>query len=507
MPSRFAIEEEPNPLPIAPPKPVPKLQENSSFVQKSWNIEMPCYEIINIEFEESSSDSDSSSSSSSSQPKKKFVNLFTSDPGHLTEQHLNSEDIGKNIILEFSTDEEENFKTPTTTGQSVKKKDKKDDIPNKIPCSDSEDEEKGKNIKSEPHPIPEDVPKTKSQVKPEQPWKCPICPESAPVTLPLYAAFKDHLTQVHQTSEKCPLCPLAMRSWPKSIAHIVKEHMSRWACASCNIGFSVINEYRDHMTTLHEREDKRVSHIKGQIRCKACKTKFNSVVRFEFHVENKHRARTCPVCRSVHTSRQRLMNHIFVNHCDCTFACVAEEGCKFQSKSPYRISEHANKSHGRERDATQTCQICRRKISNQALYQVHMKQHENEPPRKIKCDICGVGFTRLECMELHRRRHFNEEKKFPCEYCEKRFFTVHLKTVHERLHTNEKPFDCTDCQMTFRTMAKLNKHREHRHTANVKRFYCTHCALDFCTQSALNKHSDNIHGVLQIKNEKEKATE
>ena len=99
-----------------------------------------------------------------------------------------------------------------------------------------------------------------------------------------------------------------------------------------------------------------------------------------------------------------------------------------------------------------------------------------------ECDVCEKVFRYASYLVRHMRTHTNE-KPYKCDVCEKRFiqsgdlkptcvFTrtrnrmnvmcardvlLNLSTFEspQRIHTNEKPYECDVCEKSFRTSGNL----------------------------------------------------
>ena len=53
----------------------------------------------------------------------------------------------------------------------------------------------------------------------------------------------------------------------------------------------------------------------------------------------------------------------------------------------------------------------------------------------------------------------NPKKRHSCGFCEKRFKRHQQKIVHERLHTGEKPYSCSLCNLRFSDPSTFTKHK------------------------------------------------
>uniref|UniRef100_UPI00398E76AD zinc finger protein 420-like isoform X2 n=1 Tax=Pristiophorus japonicus TaxID=55135 RepID=UPI00398E76AD len=80
----------------------------------------------------------------------------------------------------------------------------------------------------------------------------------------------------------------------------------------------------------------------------------------------------------------------------------------------------------------------------------------------------------------------DKEKRFNCDYCERRFFRKEQLTMHRRTHTGEKPFACEDCGRAFAEKSNLNEHRR-THTG-IRPYSCNFCGKAFYRSSHLKVH-------------------
>lgn len=345
----------------------------------TWDTNCPCYEIINIQFEddddEDSTDSADSSSSTEFHKGVQYIDYFRGAYGPLANLHINSEDLGKNIDFDISCDDDDK----ECDAEQGKTKEEQVTVKRETPVED---------------PVPETC--SDQQLDFAEPeWECPVCKHLSPD----YPTFEYHFEDEHKVKYECPICSLQFASQELTLSHVTKDHMKRWACSQCHLGFGYLMNYAKHMADIHALPDLEVNFVDGKLECRPCNVSFSEYVQLNKHYRRAHGDLKCPICQKEIPQQYVFLRHMFTDHLKCQFSC-ADFDCDYARSNPVLVKQHCRSAHMPPRQ----CPKCLIIIHDRSMYGLHMSLHEDTS--NYDCDICGATYNLKRRRDDHRKLHF-----------------------------------------------------------------------------------------------------
>lgn len=121
---------------------------------------------------------------------------------------------------------------------------------------------------------------------------------------------------------------------------------------------------------------------------------------------------------------------------------------------------------------------------NQWLRNVALYQHQQQQQQHSRLAQHMNGAMRIGPIKMPGTTGTRTKKRFICQYCNREFTKSYNLQIHERTHTNERPYLCS-CGKAFKRQDHL---RDHKYThLKEKPFKCT-CGKGFCQSRTLAIH-------------------
>ncbi|XP_052398919.1 zinc finger and BTB domain-containing protein 47-like isoform X2 [Carassius gibelio] len=190
---------------------------------------------------------------------------------------------------------------------------------------------------------------------------------------------------------------------------------------------------------------------KQHFSCKKCPRVFNNRWYLEKHMNVTHnRMQICNKCGKRFLLESELLLHHQTN-CEKNIQCVT---CGKAFKKLWSLHEHNKIVHGYA-EKKFSCEICEKKFYTMAHVRKHMVAHTKDMP--FTCETCGKSFKRSMSLKVHSLQH-SGEKPFKCENCSERFQYKYQLRSHMSIHIGHKQFMCQWCGKDFNMKQYFDEH-------------------------------------------------
>ncbi|XP_061522342.1 zinc finger and BTB domain-containing protein 47 [Phycodurus eques] len=218
---------------------------------------------------------------------------------------------------------------------------------------------------------------------------------------------------------------------------------------------------------------------KQQFLCKKCPRVFNNRWYLEKHTNATHsRAHVCASCGKRFLLESEMLLHQQTD-CEKSIRCVA---CGKAFKKLWSLHEHNKVVHGYA-EKRFSCEICDKKFYTMAHVRKHMVAHTKDMP--FTCETCGKSFKRSMSLKVHSLQH-SGEKPFKCENCSERFQYKYQLRSHMSIHIGHKQFMCQWCGKDFNMKQYFDEHMK-THTGE-KPYICEICGKSFTSRPNMKRH-------------------
>lgn len=291
-----------------------------------------------------------------------------------------------------------------------------------------------------------------------------------------------------------------------------KDVISGYKCDICSKAYAKHDRLKRHMISHFGEKQDFMSRNTEKI-CEICGAIYTGITQLRDH-QQKHsdeKLHTCTVCDTSYSSKLYLERHLRMHLGFKQFKCDYN-GCSEAYYSKSELWRHKQNHMGNIKKPHYKCiHCCRRFFRPESLEKHYHEKHydklttESSSPLKpyirdvtkvksrYRCedDSCKKNFRTLHSLQYHLiTEHIGNEPPFICKGCDETFEERQLLLFHRRFcHSDIKPRSrqCSQCGSCFYTQGALKRHENLVHT-DSRPFQCTTCSKSFKTLQSLQGH-------------------
>lgn len=275
----------------------------------------------------------------------------------------------------------------------------------------------------------------------------------------------------------CKLCGEEFRSKYQMRVHKKKSHFDKsrpYKCHHCDYRTGDKKKQDDHQDEYHKR-------LGAYIRCHYCGKFFDSRYSILLHFKTKH--------IDLNLQIPDFINEVRTYRKPKALQC---RDCMQEFPNTESLAKH-RKTHNKPVESI--CHHCGKLCKSKNSLNMHVYQRHSLVPKNVPCPECGSTFDTEYKMIVHRgNTHGKGKINFTCSHCGKGFFRAAEYQKHLVVHSDARPFGCSDCEKKFKTKNSLKIHRQNFHEYKEEdRVKCMICDGIFKSDRPLRTHLKRVH--------------
>ena len=313
-------------------------------------------------------------------------------------------------------------------------------------------------------------------------YECDSCDK----TFPKFCFLKRHFDFVHRKiGHKCKGCMRFFSNLVRFQNHKCVKKTKDFQCEHCKRFYQNEKSLHQHIQIVHKSDEPRI-----KCEFESCHKTFARNNLYKRHYEHYHEMAKkiqCPECPTYHYNEPDAEMHKIQVH--CTHKCIS---CKVELQGMSQLKEHVENFH---REKAYLCYRCDKPIYEVGSLNRHLPKCKKDRVQEIKCELCGINFTRPWSLRQHFATVHERKTTTKCHQCDKTFARADGLKNHLKNNscTTTKP-TCQYCQKTFRKELTLQSHIDTVHK-KLKIFKCNLCDMSFSRKTSIPKHMMSVHKI------------
>ncbi|XP_071084042.1 uncharacterized protein [Haliotis cracherodii] len=241
-------------------------------------------------------------------------------------------------------------------------------------------------------------------------------------------ALRNHMRRIHEEglAFKCAMCPFECQ-WSKEYYSHCKEHYGE---PPYHCDFEECNQTFDKIHLLLNHKDRHTDERRWA--CDQCPARFRARNNLTSHKRSHtgEKPFECNICHRSFATKNTMNQHKVTHSDDRPYLC---DTCGFATKYQSHLIAH-------------------RRIHSGDVYHCHFPQCTYVTPKRSQ-------------LKAHMRSHLGI-RRHVCPTCGKAFVEKSHLVRHERIHLDQKPFKCNECDYNSARIDKLKDHILRHHGSN-----------------------------------------